>query len=488
MRGRRVLTTSVAIGMCIGTLSLGAAGSASAAPGTTPRTGAATAFGGGAARWLAAMQASIGRRTADGVVLPAPIGALAAPVPKITLRDPTGDAFLPTGDVTGVGVAQNAAATAFEVTVKAPTNPKTDPIWLAGGGFVFWAVDSNRDGNLDAAALLASDPSGNLIALAGGASGPNPNCNAQGAYVPNVGYKVIAPAGCVGQFTTVRFGACMDFYDPSTVDPDNPPLSDCAPNNGGFSADTNVHQGSGAGGYWMLGADGHVYPFGGAVGFPGHVPGSVAMAPRHDGKGYWIVDRVGHVYSYGSAKFHGGSPPLSGFEFVSTISATPSGNGYWLFTNRGRAFPFGDASSFGDMSGQPLTRPIVASVATPSGHGYYMVGSDGGIFSFGDARFHGSTGAMHLNRPIVGISPTPSGHGYWLVGTDGGVFAFNAPFRGSMGGTKLNRPVDGLVAYGNGYLMAASDGGVFNFSNRAFYGSLGSHPPSVPIVSIAAYG
>ena len=53
-------------------------------------------------------------------------------------------------------------------------------------------------------------------------------------------------------------------------------------------------------------------------------------------------------------------------------------------------------------------------------------------------------------------------------------------------GWTYHNPV--AVTFGNGYLMVASDGGVFNVSNRAFYGSLGSHPPSVPIVSIAAYG
>jgi hypothetical protein len=44
----------------------------------------------------------------------------------------------------------------------------------------------------------------------------------------------------------------------------------------------------------------------------------------------------------------------------------------------------------------------------------------------------------------------------------------------------------GMVPYGNGYLMVAEDGGVFNFSNLPFSGSLGSNPPTNPIVSIAA--
>ncbi|HEV7526265.1 MAG TPA: hypothetical protein VGP92_14935, partial [Acidimicrobiia bacterium] len=83
-------------------------------------------------------------------------------------------------------------------------------------------------------------------------------------------------------------------------------------------------------------------------------------------------------------------------------------------------------------------------------------------------------------------SPTPDNRGYWLVASDGGVFAFGAPFRGSLGNTTLNKPVNGLVAYGNGYLMVASDGGVFDFSDKAFVGSLGATPPAAPIVGIAS--
>jgi hypothetical protein len=55
-----------------------------------------------------------------------------------------------------------------------------------------------------------------------------------------------------------------------------------------------------------------------------------------------------------------------------------------------------------------------------------------------------------------------------------------------MGGTRLNKPVVGLVRYGDGYLMVASDGGIFDFSNLPFQGSLGSNPPANPIVGTVA--
>jgi ABC-type phosphate transport system substrate-binding protein len=240
-------------------------------------------------------------------------------------------------------------------------------------------------------------------------------------------------------------------------------------------------------GYWMLGTDGHVYAFGSATRLGSSTGFAVAIAARRDGTGYWITDAAGNVSHFGTATALGAPPHLRPGERVSTISDTPSGHGYWLFTNLGRAFQYGDAHFYGDMSAVALRGAIVASVATPSGHGYYMVGSDGGVFSFGDARFHGSTGDTHLNRPIVGVAPAPNNRGYWLVASDGGVFAFDAQFRGSLGGKRLNEPVKGLVAYRDGYLMVAADGGVFDFSDTAFLGSLANTPPSSPIVGITAF-
>ena len=71
------------------------------------------------------------------------------------------------------------------------------------------------------------------------------------------------------------------------------------------------------------------------------------------------------------------------------------------------------------------------------------------------------------------------------MGADGGVFAFDAPFRGSMGGRAMNKPVRGMVRYGDGYLMVGEDGGAFSFGDVDFFGSLADRPPTSPVVSVA---
>ena len=69
------------------------------------------------------------------------------------------------------------------------------------------------------------------------------------------------------------------------------------------------------------------------------------------------------------------------------------------------------------------------------------------------------------------------------------MFAFAAPFVGSIPGvlspgTSLNQPIIAIEAYGDGYLLLGTDGGVFNFSDRDFAGSLGSNPPSSPVIAV----
>jgi iron transport multicopper oxidase len=242
-------------------------------------------------------------------------------------------------------------------------------------------------------------------------------------------------------------------------------------------------------GYWMLGSNGAVYPFGSAKQYGSVADPNVAhLTPTKTALGYWVVNHAGQVYAFGDAHWYGNTGPLLPGELVTTMSATATGKGYWVFTSAGRVFTFGDAKFYGDLRQVRLNGPVIDSVPTASGHGYYLVASDGGVFAFGDARFHGSLGSKPLNKPVIGLVPTATGNGYWLDASDGGVFAFGgAPFRGSLGAIQLNRPVVGMVRFGNGYLVAASDGGVFDFSSSPFLGSLGDRVPASPIIGLAAF-
>ena len=46
------------------------------------------------------------------------------------------------------------------------------------------------------------------------------------------------------------------------------------------------------------------------------------------------------------------------------------------------------------------------------------------------------------------MQSTHDGQGYWFVASDGGIFAYgDAPFRGSMGGQPLNKPMVGMDGF-----------------------------------------
>ena len=429
---------------------------------------------------LATARARFARRARAGWAR----GAFASPaVSTVAIPDAVGDAGDTRGDITATAASVKGGILAFAIAVAAATDPATDPNWMSQSTAILFGIETTNDDTPEFIAVIVSNGAGGLGA---GIFDKNNKlvCRGIAQYGSVHGtYAAAFSKGCPASVYTFRWAAVM-LYDFDSNDVNSPSI-DGAPDTG-WARSLALREHPQRNGYWMLGSDGSLYAFGDAPKFTAKVPNATAMATCRDGKGVLVVNAAGGVFAFGSARWDGGYPLLGPQEKITAISANPACNGYWLFSNRGRAFAMGVAF-YGDMSHVVLNGPVVASVATPSGRGYYMLGTDGGIFGFGDARFHGSMAHAHLNKPIVGMAPTPDNSGYWEVGSDGGVFGFHAPFRGAMGGVRLNRPINGIVAFGNGYLMVASDGGVFGFSNQHFLGSLAAHPPTAPIIGIAAF-
>ena len=245
--------------------------------------------------------------------------------------------------------------------------------------------------------------------------------------------------------------------------------------------------------YWLVGADGGIFAFGGAP-YYGSMGGTFLYRPvvgltstgARDWGGYREVATDGGIFAFGDAGFYGsmGGTPLN--RPIVGMVATPDGKGYWLVASDGGVFAFGDAGFFGSMGGTPLNQPVVGMEATPDGNGYWLVAADGGVFAFGDAGFFGSTGDIHLVSPIVSMSGTHDGLGYLLTAADGGVFAFgDAPFYGSLGATPKTQPIASLADTldGGGYWMVNSNGAVTAFGDATYWGSTPQFL-AAPIVAI----
>ena len=174
----------------------------------------------------------------------------------------------------------------------------------------------------------------------------------------------------------------------------------------------------------------------------------VGMAATPEGDGYYLVGANGRVFPFGAAVFRGSmqGDPLNAP--VVGIAVTADNQGYYLVAADGGVFTFGDARFQGSMGGKRINQPVVGIAVDATTSGYWLVARDGGVFAF-DAPFFGSTGGLRLNAPVVGLSSNESDSGYCLVASDGGVFSFgSAPFLGSMGGEHLNAAVVGSAAIG----------------------------------------
>jgi hypothetical protein len=248
-----------------------------------------------------------------------------------------------------------------------------------------------------------------------------------------------------------------------------------------------------SGGYWLVGSDGNVYPFGAPAhgSLSGRPPARpiTGAAATPSGEGYWLVGTDGGIFSFGDARFFGSTGAMRLNKPIVGMASTPTGAGYWLVATDGGIFAFGDAGFFGSTGAMRLNKPIVGMASTPTGRGYWLVASDGGIFAFGDAGFFGSTGAIILNKPITGMSASRTGRGYRFVATDGGLFSFgDAAYAGSAAGRRMANPVVGMAGSptGNGYWLTGSSGVVYAYGDAKHQGSTAGTPIPAPIVTIVA--
>jgi hypothetical protein len=133
------------------------------------------------------------------------------------------------------------------------------------------------------------------------------------------------------------------------------------------------------------------------------------------------------------------------------------------------------------------TKRVLFNVAFPNGEVEYRV-LKVPVSALNVSLLRDTAGLPFSGKLPATPVPYPQGLGYWLVASDGGVFAFgDASFFGSMGGHPLSKPMVGMssTADGNGYWLVASDGGVFAYGDAGFFGSAGGEPLARPVVGMA---
>jgi PKD repeat protein len=211
-------------------------------------------------------------------------------------------------------------------------------------------------------------------------------------------------------------------------------------------------------GYWLVGADGGIFAFGDS-GFYGSLPGLgfapagdtsgrpplaapiVAMVPSSDGAGYFMVAADGGIFAFGDAKFAGSCPGIGGCAGAAVaVMPDASGMGYWLVTATGGIYAFGDAAFFGSPPHRPVA--VTSAVRTPDGGGYWVLFADGRVTAFGDAVNHGDPAGSLGGDTATAIFATSDGAGYWVATASGVVDNYgDAPADGSMAGAHLNAPI-----------------------------------------------
>ena len=92
-------------------------------------------------------------------------------------------------------------------------------------------------------------------------------------------------------------------------------------------------------------------------------------------KGYWLVAADGGVFPFGGARFEGSTGAMHLAQPVRAIAATHTGHGYWLVASDGGIFAFGDAPFYGSTAGSCVG--VVGIIPTTSG--YIIAGADGSL-------------------------------------------------------------------------------------------------------------
>ena len=90
------------------------------------------------------------------------------------------------------------------------------------------------------------------------------------------------------------------------------------------------------------------------------------MAPTPDGKGYYLVTADGDIFPFGDAMFQGSIDGAHLNKPIVGIAVDNATGGYWLVAADGGIFTF-NAPFKGSAGGIQLNQPVVGMAATPDG-------------------------------------------------------------------------------------------------------------------------
>lgn len=218
-------------------------------------------------------------------------------------------------------------------------------------------------------------------------------------------------------------------------------------------------------GYWVVSAEGQVFPFGNATDQGGIAEGQlnniVEIASTPSGKGYWLMASDGAVFTFGDAQYLGA--PELGKTYVAIITSK-SGDGYTLVDDAGQIVTFGDGPDFGHVAYELGDKKITDAVLAANGKGYYMLTKNGEVLAYGDAKHYGD-GVIDVTKDAaVALSVTDNGAGYWILSQSGQISSFGSadPLGSSEPtGKKNDAPSVDLAVYnnGDGYWIASGKAG-----------------------------